>query len=166
MPGSRRASKEVAEMADYSELSQREKDEGLWDACEVGDKKKAEAYRTAGADPNWVNPQKPPGRAYQFTALHIATDKGHLDIVEWLAGKGGADLNKKSVYGETALQHAGGRKGLEKIEALLKAKTAMLAVMAAQKFAAQQKKAAEKMAAKREAEAAKKAAAAEPVPAA
>ena len=127
-----------------AEPTQRELDELLWDACEKGDLTAAQEYKGKGADPNWMHPQKPPGRAYQFTALHIASDKGHTNIVKWLVEKGGADLNKKSPYGETPGQHCDGRAGLEEITGYLKMKAGMLAVLAAQKFAAQKKKMEEK----------------------
>jgi len=73
-------------------MSQRQKDEGLWDAAELGKLETVKALKAAGADTNWVNPQKPPGRAYQFTSVHIASDKGHTDVVKWLAEKGGAGV--------------------------------------------------------------------------
>ena len=122
------------------EVSQRDLDEQMWKAAEAGQLEKVQELKKAGANPNWMHPQEPAGRAYQFTALHIASDKEHIDVVKWLVEKGGADLNKKCSYGESAMQHVDGRSGKEAIHSYLKMKTAMLAVMAAQKFAALQKK--------------------------
>ena len=119
-------------MADAT--AQRKLDEELWNYCEQGELEKAKTARAAGGSPKWVHPLKPEGRGYQFTALHIATDRGHTDIVKWLAEKGGADLNQKCAYGETALQHIDGTGKHDDIRSYLKMKTAMAAVLAAQRF--------------------------------
>ena len=113
---------------------------GLWKAAEKGSLKEVQDLKAAGANPNWVNPQEPPGRAHQFTPLHIASANAHLDVVKWLTEKGGVDINKKCPYGETSLEHCDGRKGLEGVQSYLKMKTAMNAVLAAQKFKAASKK--------------------------
>ena len=127
---------------DDAKPTQRQLDEGLWNAAKDGDLDKCKELRAAGANPKWVHPHEPPGRAYQWTALHVASDNGRVDVVKWLGDKGGADINQKCAYGETALQHVDGRKGngREAVQAYLKVKTGMMAVMAAQKFAASQKK--------------------------
>lgn len=54
------------------------------------------------------------------TALMLAADGGHLDIVNALI-KAGADINAKDQYGWTALIWAGGASNPEIIEALLRA---------------------------------------------
>jgi len=90
-----------------------------------------------GANPNWVHPKKPQGRAYQFTSLHIAADKGGEAMVKCLVNECKADINKRQPqYGETPLQHIDGRtgNGREQIYAFLKMKAAMQAAVAAQKF--------------------------------
>ena len=126
---------------------QRELDELLWDAAEAGDVELCKALKAEGANVNWIHPKPPnyPGRAYQWTALHVASDRGRLEVVTWLTDKdkGGADLNKKQSYGETALQHVDGRtgNGREAVQAHLKMKVGLMAVMAATKFAASKKKA-------------------------
>ena len=99
----RRASRESGE--DFSEMTQREKDEALWDAAEAGDEKLVEKLKVAGGSVSWFHPQKPPGRAYQFTALHIASDKGHLPVVKYLVEKAGADLDLKSKCAHCPIAH-------------------------------------------------------------
>ena len=126
--------------------TQRELDESFWMAAHAGDVNKLKELKEAGANPNWMHPCPPEpnqGRAYQWAALHIASDQGHVEAVKWLSGKGGADINKKYAnFGETAMQHVDGRAGKENVHAYLKMRSGMLAVLAAQKFAAAQKKAA------------------------
>ena len=118
-------------------------DEEFWWACSNGELEKVQELKGKGADVNWVHPWEPPGRARQATPLWIAANNGHKDVVKWLGEKGGVDINKKAMpYSETALENIAAAKGegQQACHAYLKMKTAMLAVMAAQKFAAMQKK--------------------------
>lgn len=87
-----------------------------------------------GADVNFMHTQKPPGRIRQFTPLHIATHNKHLDVVKYLVEKGGASLNAKCAYGESAYEHSRGRSGMEEVSAYLKLKVAAEAIMAANRF--------------------------------
>ena len=59
---------------------QRELDEALWDAAEAGDVEACKALKAEGANVNWTHPMPAnyPGRAYQWTALHVASDRGRL----------------------------------------------------------------------------------------
>ena len=91
-----------------------------------------------GGNPNWLHPWEPKGRANQFTALHIAADSNHVDVAKWLGDKAGASLDVKAPYGETALDHTAGRHGMEAVHSYLKMKTAMNAVLAANRFKAMQ----------------------------
>ena len=66
------------------------------------------AAREAEGDPNWFHPRGPEdekgnskGRGNQYTSMHIAADSGKVDVVKWLAEKGGADINIKCSYGAT-----------------------------------------------------------------
>ena len=81
-----------------------------------------------------MHTQKPPGRIRQFTPLHIATHNKHLDVVKYLVEKGGASLNARCDYGESAYEHSRGRSGMEEVSAYLKFKVAAEAVMAANRF--------------------------------
>lgn len=67
-----------------------------------------------------------------------SSQNNHIEVVKWLGDKGGADLSKSCPYGETALDHTAGRHGLEAINSYLKMKTAMNAVLAANRFKAMQ----------------------------
>ena len=40
----------------------------------------------AGANPNFCHTELPPGRARQFSCLHIASDQGHMELVSTCAG--------------------------------------------------------------------------------
>lgn len=130
--------------------SQRQLDEELWclasgnfpDGWQDEKTDKAAIARIVelhkkGANVNWVHPTMPEGRAYQFTPLHIAADRGKDEIVKCLVNDCKADINKRQAqYGETPLQHIDGRtgNGREQIYSFLKMKTAMQAALAAQKF--------------------------------
>ena len=48
-----------------------------------------------GADANWINPWGPPGRALQFTCLHIASNNNHIAVVKHLCEKGKVNMDKK-----------------------------------------------------------------------
>jgi len=91
---------------------------------------------------DWMHDLKPKGRAQQYTALHIATDRGHKEVVRHLVEKCGADLGKKAPYGENAVEHVQGRsgEGMSEIAGYLKMKAAMKAAIAAQKFKAMKAK--------------------------
>jgi len=119
-------------------MSQRELDEALWKAAREGKLDDVKKFKEQGGDPNWMHPWEPEGRGSQFTALHIASDNGHVATAKWLVEKGGIDINKKCAYGESALQHLGGLKGEGRAEiaSYLKMKTAMNAALAAQRFKA------------------------------
>jgi hypothetical protein len=110
--------------------------EALWAAAREGDLAKVQEAHKAGGSANWKNPWEPPGRMNQFTAVHIAADAGHLDVVKYLVEKAGGDMKAKCSYGETPLEHVSGRAGKEAIQSYLKMKAAMQAALAMQKFKA------------------------------
>ena len=70
--------------------------------------------------------------------LQVAAGNGHLDVVKYLVEKAGADMKTKCDYGETAFQYVEGHptEANKAATAYMKMKTAMNAVLAAQKFAA------------------------------
>ena len=78
----------------------------MWIAAANGDSKSVQDLKSKGADPKWFHPWEPPGRAYQFTALHIAAGNGHLDVVKNLVEKAQVEVWAKSPFGETALDFA------------------------------------------------------------
>ena len=94
--------------------------------------------KEAGANVNWKHTQKPPGFKNQFTPLHIAGQNGHTEIVKWLVEHAKVDMNAKCDYGETAYQHVESHPtdDNQAVKSYLKMKTAMNAVLAAQKFKA------------------------------
>lgn len=120
------------------EVEKRKADEALWAAARDGKLDEVQAAHKAGGSANWKNPWEPEGRMGQFTAVHIASDHGHLDCVKYLIEKAGGDLKAKSAYGETAMEHVAGRSGdgVTAVHSYLKMKVAMQAVLAAQKFKA------------------------------
>ena len=58
-----------------------------------------------------VDPNKP-GDPHRGSGLMAAAAHGHLDVVEYLLGKG-ADMDHKDVFGETALTSAASMKQQE-----------------------------------------------------
>ena len=74
---------------------ERELNRELWVAAERGDLKKVEELKSK-ASVNWFNPWEPPGRAYQFTSLHVSAGNGHLEVVKFLVEKCGADFTAKA----------------------------------------------------------------------
>ena len=89
------SSQPVRAMSDGA--SQRQLDEELWclasgnfpDGWQDEKTDKAAIARIVelhkkGANVNWVHPTMPEGRAYQFTPLHIAADRGKDEIVKCL----------------------------------------------------------------------------------
>ena len=100
---------------------QRKVDAELWEAAAAGDLQTVQKKKEEGGNVNWKHTSKPDGYAHQFTALHIATDKGHTDVVKWLAEKGGADMKAKCPYGETAFEHVQGHQTADNSAAMCKA---------------------------------------------
>jgi len=78
----------------------------MWMAAARGDSQGVRDLKSKGADPTWFHPWEPPGRAYQFTALHIAAGNGRIDTVKYLVEKVQVDIWAKSPFGETALDYA------------------------------------------------------------
>ena len=68
----------------------------MWMAAARGDSQGVRDLKSKGADPKWFHPWEPPGRAYQFTALHIAAGNGRIDNVKYLVEKVQVDIWAKS----------------------------------------------------------------------
>ena len=128
-------------MPELTPEEQRAINEAFWIAARDGDLEALKAQKEKGPNVNWMHPSLPPGRAYQFSPLHIASDGNHKECVKFLVEKCGCDLNKKASFSETACQHLDGRQGKNELHSYLKMKVAMQAVLAAQKFAANKQKA-------------------------
>ena len=81
--------------------TQREMDRALWTAARKGILGEVQALKGKGADPSWFNPWEPPGRGTQFTALHVAADGGHIDVVKYLVNTCKVDFTLKCGEGLT-----------------------------------------------------------------
>eukprot|EP00966_Prymnesium_polylepis_P313260 7238524-Prymnesium_polylepis.1 len=89
-------------------MAQRELNEQFWKAAAAGNFAEVEECKGKGADPTWFHPWEPPGRGYQWSALHVAADKNHFEVVKYLCETCNVDMQLKSPHGATALEHLTG----------------------------------------------------------
>ena len=95
----------------------------LWKAAEAGDIKEVKDARAKGASIAWRNPYGPPGRNFQFSALHCAVLAQRVDLVKFLLAEG-ADINARfEPYGDSPFELAASTssKGGMEVYELLKA---------------------------------------------
>ena len=91
-------------------------DRELIEAAEKGETKKVKELLSIGANPNFQD-------KYGQTALMLASQNGHLDIVCILCGillKNKADVNLQDHAGRTALMRASWRRHLDMVKLLKK----------------------------------------------
>eukprot|EP00966_Prymnesium_polylepis_P130224 3011405-Prymnesium_polylepis.1 len=89
-------------------MAQRAKNEELWQAAAKGNQAEVERLKGEGAEATWFHPWEPAGRGYQFTALHIAADQGHLDVVKYFLETCKMDMKLKSATGPDLISHLTG----------------------------------------------------------
>ena len=97
----------------------------LWQAAAAGDMKGVKDVRAKAPSPailTWRNPHGPAGRAFQFTALHMAVMSQRVDIAKYLLAEG-ADINAKfEPHGDSSFELAerSTSKGGQEVYQLLK----------------------------------------------
>ena len=89
-------------------------------ACEKGDLESIKMLVAAGADVNlYTRPRS--ANASSYTAVELASMKGHVDILRHLITAGAADINTQASLDWTPLHHACSNGNLEVVQILLAA---------------------------------------------